>query len=142
MSIDSGWEVQKAIYELLSNDIEVSNAVLGRIYDQPPRHARRPFLTFGKISSDFAGGVDHDFAIHRLVLNVWSDQPGRAELYRVISALRTALETATEPSADVRIVDRHLASLTVESLDREVGAHAELTVRVTTERDEGDNPPT
>lgn len=91
----AGFEVQKAVHSALVADAEVVSAVGGgRIYDDVPRGAAYPYVTFGQTTErDWSTGSE-DGSEHTLTLHVWSRMPGRQEAQSIVAAMRGALHDA------------------------------------------------
>ena len=73
------WELQKAIHGALTSDAEVI-ALLGgaRIYDDVPRGAELPYVTFGQSTArDWSTGSEAG-SEHIVTLHVWSRQRASA----------------------------------------------------------------
>ncbi|SDB31582.1 DUF3168 domain-containing protein [Bauldia litoralis] len=86
--------LQKAVFAALVADGDVG-AVLGdRIHDAPPRNATFPYASFGEArASDWSTGTEAGTE-HRLTLQVWSRERGKAECWRALEAIRAALDDA------------------------------------------------
>ncbi|MDZ7711707.1 MAG: DUF3168 domain-containing protein [Rhodovibrio sp.] len=88
-----GFELQKAIYQALDGNVTVGgNAV--PVYNPPPTDAPYPYIDIGdENSADFS--THTEAARERFVtLSVWSDQPGKSEVYSVLSQMETLLDRA------------------------------------------------
>src|SRR5690606_24438278 len=88
----SSWALQKAVYETLSADTNVTDRLgAGRIFDDPPQRSAMPYLTFGNtILRDWSTGTDAGDE-HALTLHVWSRSEGRHQTHEIMQALREAL---------------------------------------------------
>lgn len=89
---ESGFALQKAIHSELTANAAVI-ALLGgtKVFDDVPRGADAPYVTFGLTSVRDWGTSDQDGEEHILTLHVWSDATGRREAREIVGALRTAL---------------------------------------------------
>lgn len=95
MSAD--WALQTAVRAHVLGDATLLT-LLGdppRVYDQPPRDAVFPFLTFGRaetrpLDADAPGALAHVLHLH-----VWSRYGGRKEVKDIIAALRASLADAS-----------------------------------------------
>ena len=88
----SGWALQKALFSHLSSDTELA-AVLGgaKIYDDVPRDAEFPYVTFGEsVVRDWSTGTDEGFE-HIVTLHAWSRANGRRESHEIVGVLRSSL---------------------------------------------------
>lgn len=116
-----GWELQKAIYAELAADSALT-ALLGgeRIYDDVPRGAAFPYVTFGPSTTrDWSTGTETG-AEHLITLRAWSKGGGQKEVHILLEAVRTALHEASLTIAGHRLVSiRHELSDTLRSADGE-----------------------
>ena len=116
----ASWALQAAIHTALTEDVDVL-AVLGgaRIYDHVPRGASYPFVTFGTTSErDWSTGSDRGNE-HIVILNVWSQDQGRAQVQQMIEAVRAALHDRPLLPIGRLINLRHEASDTRREADGE-----------------------
>jgi hypothetical protein len=109
MMSSSGFALQQAIFQKLSNDAATVAALGGtRIYDDVPARAEFPFLTFGQSTErDWSTGTElgHE---HLVTLHVWSRGRGRKEAETAIAAAREALHDQALELAGHRLVNlRH-----------------------------------
>ena len=107
-----GSSLEKAIHGTLTSDTEVITLLGGaRVYDDVPRGAEFPYLTFGQStardwSTDSEGGSEHI-----VTLNVWSRHAGEREVHLIMAAVRDALHGADLAIAGHRLINsRHEAS--------------------------------
>ncbi len=104
-----GYELQKAIFASLTADT-ILTVLLGgvRIYDNVPRGAEYPYVTFGQTSSrDWSTGTE-DGEEHSITLHVWSDAPGHRQTQLIVAALRTRLHDAALSLTGHRLINlRH-----------------------------------
>lgn len=103
------WELQKAIYGALVADTGVVAALGGaRIYDDVPRGAVFPYVTFGPVTTrDWSTGTEQG-AEHTLTLRAWSKNGGAREVHLVLDAVRAALHEAALTLTGHRLVSlRH-----------------------------------
>ncbi len=86
--------LQKAVFAALVADSGVGALIGDRIYDAPPRNATFPYASFGEArASDWSTGTE-DGAEHRLTLDVWSRERGKAECWAVLEAIQAVLNDA------------------------------------------------
>lgn len=115
------WELQKAAYGALVADAALV-ALLGgeRIYDDVPRGAAYPYVTFGPSTTrDWSTGTETG-SEHLVTLRVWSKAGGEKEVHLVLEALRTALHEASLTLAGHRLVSlRHETSDAMRGADGE-----------------------
>lgn len=86
------WALQKAVFTALSGSASLSSLIgAGKIYDDVPRDADFPYLTFGQSqvrdwSTASDTGHEHIFTLH-----VWSRENGRREVQEVMGVLEEVL---------------------------------------------------
>lgn len=106
------WELQKAVYGKLVANAGLT-ALLGgpRVYDDVPRGAAFPYVTFGPSTvRDWSTGTEAG-SEHLFTLRVWSKAGGEREVHLVLDALRAALHEASLTLSGHRLVSlRHEAS--------------------------------
>lgn len=106
------WELQKAIYASLVADAPLV-AVLGaaRVYDDVPRAAAFPYVTFGPgTTRDWSTGTEAG-AEHLVTLRAWSKAGGEKQVHEILEALRAALHEAALTVSGHRLVSlRHEVS--------------------------------
>lgn len=134
MADDAFWALQKALYQRLSMDAGVVAALGGpKVFDDVPRSATFPYVTFGAARSDDWSTDDSEGHAHAAVVNVWSRAGGRREVLAVAEAIRAAL------SAGELTMSGHRAVLTrLEAVETRRGADGEtyqasLRIRVLSE---------
>ncbi len=88
----AGWALQKALFTHLSADSNVTGVLGGaKIYDDVPRDATFPYVTFGEsVVRDWSTGSDEGFE-HVVTLHAWSRANGRRESHEIVGALRSSL---------------------------------------------------
>jgi hypothetical protein len=105
----AAWALQKSVHNVLTADAALL-ALLGgpRVYDDVPRGASLPYLTFGlSTERDWSTGGEEGME-HVLTLHVWSEAGGRKETHEIIGAVRAALRDAALALAGHRLVNlRH-----------------------------------
>jgi len=87
--------LRAAIHSALSNDAALTTLLGGpRIYDEVPRGASLPYVTFGDARVSDASTDDAQITEHQVVLHGWSRQGGRGEAQELAGALLQALDDA------------------------------------------------
>lgn len=89
---DASLPVQKAVLAALKADAGVAALVAGRVYDQVPVSAVKPYLSFGpfQVLPDQADCYDaSDITVQ---LDGWSAGPGSVEVKKIGRAVRAALD--------------------------------------------------
>jgi Protein of unknown function (DUF3168) len=102
----SAWELQKAVFAALSNDAPLT-ALLGgqRIYDDVPRGASLPYVTFGQSTvRDWSTGTDPGHE-HLFTVHVWTRVTGERLAHQIMSALRDALHDAALTLSGFKLVN-------------------------------------
>jgi hypothetical protein len=115
------WELQKAVYGRLAADAALV-ALLGgqRIYDDVPRGAAFPYVTFGPATTrDWSTGTEVG-SEHIMTLRAWSKGGGEKEVHLVLEAIRAALHDAA-----LTLTGHRLVSLRHETSDALRGADGE-----------------
>lgn len=128
------WELQKAVHGALTTHAGLL-ALLGgaRVYDDVPRGAAFPYVTFGpSVTRDWSTGTEAG-AEHVLTLRAWSKAGGAREVHLVLEAIRAALHEASLTLTGHRLVSlRHEASDAVRDADGET-FHGTVRFRAVTE---------
>ena len=128
------WELQKAVYGALIANAGVVAALGGaRVYDDVPRGAVFPYVTFGPTTTrDWSTGTDEG-AEHTLTLRAWSKGGGAREVHLVLDAIRRAMHEASLSLAGHRLVSlRHEVSDAARESDGETW-HGSVRFRAVTE---------
>jgi hypothetical protein len=130
----AGWELQKAVHAALAGDSALV-ALLGgaRIYDDVPRGAEFPYITFGPATvRDWSTGTE-TAAEHLLSLHVWCRSAGERQVHLILEAVRAALHDAALTLAGHRLVNlRHEISDASRQSDGET-YHGLIRFRAVTE---------
>lgn len=108
----AAWELQKSIHAALSGDAAITALLSGeRVYDDVPRGAEFPYLTFGQSTARDWSTDSEDGSEHIVTLNVWSRHAGEREVHLIMAAVRDALHGADLAIAGQRLINiRHEAS--------------------------------
>jgi hypothetical protein len=105
----AAFALQKAIHSTLVADADVVARLGGaRVYDDVPRGAALPYVTFGPTTKrDWSAGDDPGNE-HIMTLHVWSNAAGRKETQEIIGAMRDALHDQSLALAGYRLINlRH-----------------------------------
>lgn len=130
----AAWELQKAVYRALAEDAGLLSALGGaHVFDDVPRAATFPYVTFGRSTMrDWSTGTEQG-AEHVLTLRAWSKGGGAREVHLVLDAIRAALHEAMLSVSGHRLVSlRHEVSEAVRQNDGEVW-HGTARFRAVTE---------
>lgn len=134
MADDAFWALQKALYQRLSTDQGVVAALGGpKVFDDVPRTATYPYVTFGAARSDDWSTGDSDGREHVAVVNVWSRAGGRREVLAVSEAIRAALEAGDLTPAGHRVVLLRLEAVETRRGGDGETYQASLRIRVLSE---------
>lgn len=88
--------LQAAIYARLTSYAPLVALVGTRVYDDPPKNAVYPYITFGPMDALTEDADDLDGAEVSLQLDVWSDaQDGQREAKAICDVTRSALHRWT-----------------------------------------------
>lgn len=117
----SGWALQQAVFAALEANASLTALIgPGQIYDDVPRIATFPYVTFGQTqvrdwSTGSEPGNEHLFTLH-----VWSRENGRREVHEALGVLRDGLHEALLALDGHRLINlRHEFSETRREADGE-----------------------
>lgn len=87
--------LRASVHAALANDSSLT-ALLGgaKIYDEVPRAAAFPYVTFGDSRATALAADGEAMEEHLIVLHAWSRQGGRYEAHIIAGALLAALDDA------------------------------------------------
>jgi hypothetical protein len=128
------WELQRAVYDALVVDTALAILLGGaRIYDEVPRGAAFPYVTFGASTvRDWSTGTERG-SEHVIVLRAWSKSGGERDVHLILEALRSALHEAPLSVDGHRLVSiRHEMSDAMRDPDGET-YHGAARFRAVTE---------
>lgn len=102
----AAWALQTALYQRLVADTALAALIGGaRIYDDVPRDATFPYVTFGPVTvRDFSTGTETHHE-HAVALHVWSRAAGRKETHEILGAVQDAVHEAGLTLAGHRLVN-------------------------------------
>lgn len=131
----SAWELQKAVFAALSADAPLAG-LLGsgsRIYDDVPRGADLPYVTFGQSTvRDWSTGTDTGFE-HLFTLHVWSRVTGERQTHQIMTAIADRMNDQALTLSGFRLVNlRHEFSDSFRDPDGET-IHGLVRFRAVTE---------
>ncbi len=130
----SAWELQKSIYASLIADSSLTGLLGGaQIYDDVPRGASLPYVTFGQSTvRDWSTGTDPGHE-HLFTLHVWTRVNGERLAHQIMSALRDRLHDASLILTGFKLVNiRHEFSDSFRDPDGET-IHGVIRYRAVTE---------
>jgi len=117
----AAWSLQKAIYQaLISHQPLIDLIGAGQVYDDVPRDADFPYVTFGPTASrDWSTGSD-DGDEHVVTLNAWSRVGGRRGVLAIAETVRAALD-----EVPLSVDGHRLINLRHEAIDARRGEDGE-----------------
>lgn len=130
----SAWEMQKAIFASLIADTALTDLLGGpRVYDDVPRGAELPYITFGQSTvRDWSTGTDTGHE-HLFTLHVWTRVNGERIAHQIMSAVCDRLHDAALTLAGFKLVNlRHEFSDSFRDGDGET-IHGVVRYRAVTE---------
>jgi hypothetical protein len=105
--MNSAASLRAAIHGALIADAPLTSLLGGeRIYDEPPRDAALPYVTFGENAISDGSTATEAGDEHALTLHVWSRQGGHKEAHLICGAVLEALA-----DAPLALEGHHLANL-------------------------------
>ena len=90
---DASWPLQQAVHARLTTMPAISDVVRG-IFDTPPKNPAYPFIHLdGGNVRDWSGSgiVGQE---HRVLVHIWSNAPGQAQIKTLMAAVHDALHDA------------------------------------------------
>lgn len=102
----AAYELQKALYAALTSNAPLTGMLGGaKIYDDVPRGASLPYITFGQSTlRDWSTGTEPGYE-HLITLHVWSRVNGEREAHQIMSAIRDCLHDVALTVAAHRLVN-------------------------------------
>ncbi len=100
------WEIQQAIYTALQADTDLAALVSG-VFDYVPEDQVRPYVTIGEDTLTDSSLKDCDAATVEIIINTWTDGPGRKEAKQIGAAVQTAIE------AGITMANQYAVALTL-----------------------------
>lgn len=96
--------LQKAIHDVLKASSAIP-AVEGRIFDDVPKDAAFPYVSFGPSDVVEDGSDCIASGEHTLQIDVWSRTVGKVEARRIVDGIKTALHERELTLEDGALVD-------------------------------------
>ena len=130
----SAWELQKSIYAALIADGALTTLLGGaHIYDDVPRGAQLPYVTFGQSTvRDWSTGTDPGHE-HLFTMHVWTRVNGERQAHQIMSAIRDRLHDTTLALSGFSLINlRHEFSDSFREPDGET-IHGVVRYRAVTE---------
>jgi Protein of unknown function (DUF3168) len=105
--------LQQAIFAALTGNASLTRLLGGpAIYDDVPQPVVFPYVTFGQSTLRDASTSTDPGDEHMITLHIWSRAHGRAEVQKIIDAMRQTLQ-----DAPLALTDHHLINLRYEYSD-------------------------
>ncbi len=126
--------LRKAIHAALAGDAGLAAALgPGHVYDEAPREATPPYVTFGDLQSrDWSTASDHG-AEHFIVVNAWSAQRGTREALAIADCVRALLDDQPLALDGWHLVNLRFVQLETRRENNARYARASLRFRAVTE---------
>ena len=126
--------LRKAIHSSLAGDAALTALIgAGKIFDDAPREARAPYVTFGDfLSRDWSTSSDHGTE-HFVILNVWSAQRGAREALIVADRIRAILDDQSLSLDGNHLVNLRFVQLETRRENNARFTRASLRLRAVTE---------
>ena len=93
MSGEASWPLQKAVFDALSANTDLT-AVVSGIYDHVPADTAFPYVTLGETTVSDWSSKSFDGQEHLLTLHVWSRAKGRKEAKEIMALVYDTLHDA------------------------------------------------
>jgi Protein of unknown function (DUF3168) len=93
MSGEASWALQKAVYDALTANADLTAAVSG-VYDHVPADTSFPYVTIGETTIADWSSKSFDGQAHALTLHIWSRARGRKEAKEIMALLYDTLHDA------------------------------------------------
>lgn len=128
--------LQKLIVDRLRADAAVSAMIGQRIYDSVPAKAVYPYVSFG--AHDYVPDDAECIAAgeHTIMLDVWSEKPGRVEAKQVVDAVRRSLRQYDADLGAYGLVEMEIDFADVIMDPDGLTAHGRVQVRARIEEPE------
>ncbi|MGU3574759.1 DUF3168 domain-containing protein [Brucellaceae bacterium C25G] len=128
--------LQKAIYDLLRNDMELTNKLgINRILDHVPPTLDFPYVTMGSSvvydwSTDNEPGQEHLLSLH-----IWAQSSGRKFVLEVVELIAEKLDQKVLVISGYKLVNLHLQEIIAQNSDRRNAYQGIMRYRAVTEPD-------
>jgi len=126
--------LRAAIHTTLAADAGLAALLgAGQVYDEAPRDAQPPYVTFGDFQSrDWSTASDHG-AEHFVVINAWSAQRGAREALAIADQVRALLDDQPLTLDGWHLVNLRFVQLETRRENNARYARASLRFRAVTE---------
>ncbi len=133
MNENASWALQKLIYSALSASPHVISHISNRIYDDIPRSAVYPYISFGEGEVQALSGSDEQALVHKVVLHIWSKGNGKKEIFALVDVVKGVLDDEALLLSDHHLVSMHCESSRVRREPKTQSYHGILAYRIVTE---------
>ena len=117
MSLHS-WELQKAIFTTLNNNVTGVSSAKIPIYDNVPEGSVYPYVVIGEETATNNGTKTLDGVEHTLTLHAWSQYRGRREIKEIMQSVYEKLHNTAITVTGASLVNiRQEFSNTLEEQD-------------------------
>ena len=117
MSLHS-WELQKAIFTTLNNNVTGVSSAKIPIYDDVPEGSVYPYVVIGEETATNNGTKTLDGVEHTLTLHAWSQYRGRREIKEIMQSVYEKLHNTAITVTGASLVNiRQEFSNTLEEQD-------------------------
>jgi len=131
--MNSGAELQKAIFAALGANAELTALVGSRIMDHAPANVAFPYITFGGTSFyDWSTGTESGTE-QLFTLHVWSKGKGKKEALAIMELVRETLHDAALPLDGHSLVNLRMEFCEARYDDRNEAQHGLVRFRAVTE---------
>ena len=104
MSGEASWALQKAVYDALTANTDLT-AVVSGVYDHVPADTAFPYVTIGETTIADWSSKSFDGQVHALTLHIWSRARGRKEVKEIMALLYDTLHDASLSVEDQELVN-------------------------------------
>lgn len=137
MMLDAELSLRAAIRTAILADQTLSASLNGGVYDEAPRHAVLPYVSYADVSlRDWSAGADHGFE-HEFVLDIWSASPGTRETIEIADLIVALLAKSPLQLQRHSLVDLRFISFEAGRLANGRVARGRLRFRAVTEVKQG-----
>jgi hypothetical protein len=103
--MSASFALQQAVFARLTGYAPLAAVIYGRVYDDPPKDAAYPFVSFGPMDAVVADADCVDGATETLQIDVWSNaQDGQRECKAILAHVRAALHRFEATLSSGRLV--------------------------------------
>lgn len=85
------WDIQKAIYQALTNDVTLMAKITG-VFDEVPENQDYPYITLGETTINPYNTFGRKGKDTTRTLHIWSDYEGNKEVLEIFSDIERILD--------------------------------------------------